>query len=121
MDRTWLRPNPQGTFNVLNIISTQTFILHGSKAEINGRLRYVVNNVSHLTPDTALKLADHFRNGFHVYELNSFPVRSVNNAAAYGTYVVTGVHKGWREIVFKNYHEVMDSWHLDGFRFYVAG
>ncbi|CAI9759777.1 unnamed protein product [Fraxinus pennsylvanica] len=113
-------PKRQVTFNVLNITLTQTFILHGSKAEINGRLRYVVNNVYYLTPDTALKLADHFRNGLpHILELRK-PVRSVNNAATYGTSVVTGVHKGWLEIVFKNDHEVMDCWHLDGFGFYVA-
>ncbi|XP_022845466.1 monocopper oxidase-like protein SKU5 isoform X2 [Olea europaea var. sylvestris] len=115
------RPNPQGTFNVSNITLTQSFILHGSKAEINGTLRYVVNNVSYLTLDTALKLADYFRNGSGVYELDAFPVRSVNDAAAYGTSVVTGVHKGWLEIVFNNGHEVMDSWHLDGFGFYVVG
>ncbi|KAL2548903.1 Monocopper oxidase-like protein SKU5 [Forsythia ovata] len=115
------RPNPQGTFNVSNITLTQTFILHGSKAEINGMLRYVVNNVSYLTPDTALKPADYLRNGSGVYELDAFPVRSVNDAATYGTSVVTGIHKGWLEIVFKNDHEVMDSWHLDGFGFYVVG
>ncbi|KAG8380566.1 hypothetical protein BUALT_Bualt06G0028900 [Buddleja alternifolia] len=116
------RPNPQGTFNVTNITISQTFILHGSRAMINGRPSYVVNNVSYLTPSTPLKLADHFRNGSGVYQLGSFPVLSVDNAASYGVSVVEGVHKGWLEIVFQNdVDDEMDSWHLDGFGFYVVG
>ncbi|XP_075081665.1 monocopper oxidase-like protein SKU5 isoform X1 [Nicotiana tabacum] len=115
------RPNPQGTFNVSNVTLTQTFILHGSKGEINGWPRYVVNNVSYLTPETPLKLADYFVNGSGVYQLDRFPTHSVNDAAAYGVSVVSGIHKGWLEIVFKNDLDVMDSWHLDGFGFYVVG
>lgn len=115
------RPNPQGTFNVTNITLAQTFILHGSNAEIDGVKRYVINNVSYLTPDTPLKLADHFFNGSGVYKLDEFPVHSVNDAAAYGVSVVNGVHKGWLEIVFKNDLDDMNSWHLDGFGFFVVG
>ncbi|KAI3458906.1 hypothetical protein Pfo_015569 [Paulownia fortunei] len=116
------RPNPQGTFNVTNVTLSQTFILHGSRALINGVPSYVVNNVSYLTPSTPLKLADHFRNGSGVYQLDAFPIHSVNDAASYGVSVVTGVHKGWLEIVFKNdLNDEMDSWHLDGFGFYVVG
>ncbi|XP_075502750.1 monocopper oxidase-like protein SKU5 [Primulina tabacum] len=115
------RPNPQGTFNVTNITLTQTFVLHGSKAIINGVPVYTVNNVSYSTPTTPLKLADLFTNGSGVYQLDVFPVRSVKDGAAYGVFVVTGVHKGWIEIVFKNDLDDMDSWHLDGFGFYVVG
>ncbi|PHU18644.1 hypothetical protein BC332_14339 [Capsicum chinense] len=115
------RPNPQGTFNVSNITLAQTFILHGSKGEINGLSRYLVNNVSYLTPETPLKLADLFANGSGVYQLDQFPTHSMNAAAAYGVSVVSGIHKGWLEIVFKNDLDVMDSWHLDGFGFYVVG
>lgn len=48
------RPNPQlqGTFNVTNVTLSQTFILQNSVAEIQGHPRYVVNNVSYLTPNT---------------------------------------------------------------------
>lgn len=115
------RPNPQGTFNVSNVTLAQTFILHGLKGEINGWPRYLVNNVSYLTPETPLKLADLFVNGSGVYQLDQFPTHSVNAAAAYGVSVVSGIHKGWLEIVFKNDLDVMDSWHLDGFGFYVVG
>ncbi|KAK4578646.1 hypothetical protein RGQ29_028656 [Quercus rubra] len=89
------RPNPQGTFNVTNVTLSQTFILQNSGAEIQGHPRYVVNNVSYLTPNTPLKLADYLKNGSQVYNLDQFPVKSVNDNASYGISVVTGNHKGW--------------------------
>uniref|UniRef100_A0A7N0SWI9 Monocopper oxidase-like protein SKU5 n=2 Tax=Kalanchoe fedtschenkoi TaxID=63787 RepID=A0A7N0SWI9_KALFE len=115
------RPNPQGTFNVTNVTLSQTFILRGSLAEINGSPRYTVNNVSYSTPDTPLKLADRFLNGTGVYTLDQFPVQSVKANAASGVSVVTGIHKGWIEMVFQNDLDAMDSWHLDGFSFFVVG
>ncbi|XP_020079721.1 monocopper oxidase-like protein SKS1 isoform X2 [Ananas comosus] len=115
------RPNPQGTFNVRHANISKTFILVGSKAELNNHRCYTVNNVSYMTPSTPLKLADYFVNGSGVYQLDAFPTSSVNQEAALGTSVVTGVHKSWLEIVFKNEIDFMDSWHLDGFGFYVVG
>ncbi|CAL5404324.1 unnamed protein product [Camellia sinensis] len=115
------RPNPQGTFNVSNVTLSQTFILQGSIININGVPRYTLNNVSYTTPDTPLKLADNFINGSDVYNLDEFSVNSSNPVAVDGTFVATGNHKGWLEIVFKNDLNVMDSWHLDGFGFYVVG
>ena len=117
------RPNPQGTFNVSNVTLSQTFILHGSRAEIGGLPRYVVNNLSYYTLSTPLKLADHFVNGSGVYQLDAFPVQSVNDNASYGISVVSGIHKGWLEIVIRNNMDVkvIGSWHLDGFGFHVVG
>lgn len=66
------RPNPQGTFNVTNVSLSQTFILQNSGAEIQGHPRYVVNNVSYLTPNTPLKLADYLKIGSQVYNLVNF-------------------------------------------------
>ncbi|KAM7268183.1 hypothetical protein ACFE04_010349 [Oxalis oulophora] len=115
------RPNPQGTFNVHNVTLSQTFILHNTFFPISGINHYGVNNVSYDTPSTPLKLADQFANGSGVYELDSFPTNSVNGEAAYGVSVVTGIHKGWIELVFQNNFDDMDSWHLDGFGLYVVG
>lgn len=115
------RPNPQGAFNVSNVTLSQTFILRASTAKIDSFPLYTVNNVSYLTPNTPLKLADHFGNSSGVYELNEFPTYSSNNNSVKGTFVASGYHKGWIEIVFKNDLKVMDSWHLDGFSFYVVG
>ncbi|XP_061999696.1 monocopper oxidase-like protein SKU5 [Rosa rugosa] len=115
------RPNPQGSFNVSNVTLSQTFVLESTVAQIHNLPRYVVNNVSYDTVTTPLKLADHFVNGSGVYQLDSFPVKSVNPDAGYGVSVVTGIHKGWIEIVFKNNLAAMDSWHLDGYGFFVVG
>lgn len=115
------RPNPQGSFNVTNVTLSQTFVLVGSEAEIEGASRYAVNNVSYYLPSTPLKVADQFNRSDEVYKLDSFPVHSVNPEAAYGVSVVTGIHKGWTEIVFVNSLNSMNSWHLDGFGFYVVG
>ncbi|XP_065872041.1 monocopper oxidase-like protein SKS1 [Euphorbia lathyris] len=115
------RPNPQGTFNVSNVNITQTFILETSQVVIGNKSVYAVNNVSYFTPNTPLKLADYFVNGSNVYQLDSFPVDSVNAEAAYGVSVVTGNHKGWIELVFLNQFDIIDSWHFDGFGFYVVG
>ncbi|XP_022747542.1 monocopper oxidase-like protein SKU5 [Durio zibethinus] len=116
------RPNPQGTFNVSNVTLSQAFIVQGSAAEINGTPHYTVNNVSYLTPDTPLKLADAFANGGSgVFELDKFPTNSSNLEAVGGVFVATGIHKGWIELVLKNDLEVIDSWHLDGFGFFVVG
>lgn len=100
---------------------SQTFVLRGSSSFIDGAPLYTVNNVSYLTPDTPLKLADQFANGSGVYELDKFPVNSSILDPVRGVFVATGIHKGWIEIVFKNKLQVIDSWHLDGFGFYVVG
>lgn len=101
---------------------SQSFHLHGGiAAEIDGVLHYTVNNVSYLTPDTALKLADYALNGSGVYSLDSFPIKHISPLAVKGTFVASGNHKGWLEIVFINNNQIIDSWHLDGFGFYTVG
>ena len=103
------------------MLHSQTFILQSARAEINGAPGLVVNNVSYYTSNTPLKLADHLTNGSGVYTLDQFPIQSVHAEAAYGISVVTGNHRGWIELVFKNNMDDMDSWHLDGFSFFVVG
>ncbi|MCD7451305.1 hypothetical protein HAX54_010924 [Datura stramonium] len=115
------RPNPQGSFNVSNVTLSQTFLLQNSLNYKNGKINYAINNVSYATPKTPLKLADYYLNGTGIYELDKFPVNGSLPEAVYGTFVVSGEHKGWLEIVFKNELQVMDSWHLDGFGFFVVG
>ncbi|KAL1828011.1 hypothetical protein ACET3Z_006423 [Daucus carota] len=115
------RPNPQGTFNVTNVTLSQTFRINANIAEIDGAPRYTVNNVSYLVPSTPLKLADFVNNGTGVFELDKYPIYGDNPSAVNGTFVQTGNHKGWVEIVFTNELQVLDSWHLDGFGFYVVG
>lgn len=100
---------------------SQTFRINANIAEIDGAPRYTVNNVSYLVPSTPLKLADFVNNGSGVFELDKYPIYGDNPSAVNGTFVQTGNHKGWVEIVFTNELQVLDSWHLDGFGFYVVG
>ncbi|CAJ1976617.1 unnamed protein product [Sphenostylis stenocarpa] len=115
------RPNPQGTFNVSNVTITDTFILNASIATIDGLSSYTVNNVSYLTPDTPLKLADYFSNGTGVYELDAYSKNRSNANAVHGVFVASALHKGWTEIVLSNSLDIIDSWHLDGYSFFVVG
>ncbi|KAK1394367.1 hypothetical protein POM88_013423 [Heracleum sosnowskyi] len=68
-----------------------------------------------------LKLADYVNNGTGVFELDKFPIYADNPSAVNGTFVQSGTYKGWVEIVFTNELQVLDSWHLEGFGFYVVG
>ena len=88
---------------------------------IDNLSRYAVNNVSYLTPDTPLKLADYFVNGSGVYQLDAFPINCSNVDAVRGVFVTSAIHKGWTEIVLKNTLDTIDSWHLDGYSFFVVG
>lgn len=116
------RPNPQGSFNVSNVTLSQSFILQSSVVEIDGELRYAVNNVSYVTPETPLKLADAFANGGNgVYVLDKFPTNSSNVEAVNGVFVASGIHHGWIELVLKNDLDFIHTWHLDGFSFFVVG
>ncbi|CAA2944553.1 Hypothetical predicted protein, partial [Olea europaea subsp. europaea] len=103
------RLNPQGTFNVWNMTPSETSILRGSFAKIDGYSHFTINNVSYNTPTTPLKLADYY--GSNVYQLDIFPIYSSLKALVRGTFVVTGTHKNWLEIIFKNDLDSMDSWH----------
>ncbi|KAK7278604.1 hypothetical protein RJT34_23636 [Clitoria ternatea] len=115
------RPQPQGTFNVTKVKISETFILQASTATIDRLSRYTVNNVSYLTPDTPLKLADYFSNGSGVYELDAYPKNTSNVNAVRGVFVASALHKGWTEIVLKNKLDSIDAWHLDGFNFFLVG
>ncbi|KAK2457405.1 hypothetical protein P8452_04213 [Trifolium repens] len=115
------RPNPQGTFNVQNVTISQNFVLEASTATIDRLSRYTVNNVSYLTPDTPLKLADHFSNGSGVYQLDAYSKNTSNVNAVRDVFVASALHKEWAEIVVKNTLTTIDSWHLDGYSFFVVG
>ncbi|XP_057529119.1 L-ascorbate oxidase homolog [Amaranthus tricolor] len=114
------RPNPQGSFHYGTIPISQTFVLANSAPLINGKQRYAVNQVSFIYPDTPLKLADYF-NIPGVFSLNSIQANPSGGSARLGTSVLgTNLHN-FIEVVFQNDEYSMQSWHLDGFDFWVVG
>lgn len=120
------RPNPQGSFHYGQIAVTQTLVLRGSgpmSIQGGGTLRYGLNGISYATPSTPLKLADYYGVS-GVYTLDAFP-RSPGSTTSmsltYLTSVTSGVYRGFMEIIFQNDDGVVQSYHLDGYAFFVVG
>lgn len=114
------RPNPQGSFHYGTIPITRTYVLANSAPLINGKQRYAVNRVSFIYPDTPLKLADYF-NIPGVFSLNSIQSTPSDGAASLGTSVLGSTLHDFIEVVFQNDEKTMQSWHLDGYDFWVVG
>lgn len=114
------RPNPQGSYHYGLIKPTRTIVLQNSAPYINGKQRYAVNSVSYVAPDTPLKLADYFQipGVFYVGSIPTFP----NGGNAYQQASVMGANfHEYVEIVFQNWEDSVQSWHIDGYSFFVVG
>ncbi|KAL4581821.1 hypothetical protein LXL04_006352 [Taraxacum kok-saghyz] len=114
------RPNPQGSFHYGTIPITRTVVLANSKATINGKIRYAVNKVSHVNPDTPLKLADYY-NIPGVFKLNSIKNRPPVGPTVLAPSVIGFALHDFVEIVFQNNENSIQSWHLDGHDFWTVG
>ncbi|WVZ61594.1 hypothetical protein U9M48_011446 [Paspalum notatum var. saurae] len=115
------RPNPQGSFHYGAIRRSRTILLASSAPVLAGRRRCAVNGVSFVVPDTPLKLADNY-NIADVIEWDSVPLRPDGGAAPRaGTPVVRLDLHEFVEVVFQNTESEMQSWHLDGYDFWVVG
>ncbi|KAJ7952911.1 L-ascorbate oxidase like [Quillaja saponaria] len=115
------RPNPQGSFHYGTIKVVRTLVLANSQVLINGKLRYAVNGVSYINPNTALKLADWF-NISSVFDFKTIKdVPTPGAPAVLGTSVFSTTLHDFVEIVFQNNENSIQSWHLDGYSFYIVG
>ncbi|KAE9614340.1 hypothetical protein Lal_00016685 [Lupinus albus] len=114
------RPNPQGSFHYGKIIPTKTIVLANSAPLVNGKLRYAVNKVSYVNSDTPLKLADYF-NIPGIFSVDSIQNLPSNGPVYVATSVVPTSLHDFIEIVFQNNENTMQSWHLDGYDFWVVG
>ncbi|OWM64720.1 hypothetical protein CDL15_Pgr005983 [Punica granatum] len=114
------RPNPQGSYRYKLIPIVRTIVLANTETQINNKLRYAVNGISYVDPETPLKLADYF-NISGVFTLNSIKDYPPPGSPLLGTSVIgTNLHD-FVEIVFQNNEKYVQSWHLDGSSFYVVG
>lgn len=114
------RPNPQGSFHYGTIPITRTLVLANQAAKINGKLRYAVNGISHVDPETPLKLADWF-NISGVFDFKTFRDKPNSYPVVLGASVVNTTLHDYIEIVFQNNETTMQSWHLDGSSFFAVG
>ncbi|KAL6522097.1 hypothetical protein OROMI_031974 [Orobanche minor] len=114
------RPNPQGSYHYGMINTTRTIRLVSSAGQVDSKQRYALNSVSFKPADTPLKLADYFKidGVFHVGSISDAPTGG-------GVYLDTSVlgadYRAYVEIVFENPEDIVQSYHLSGYSFFVVG
>ncbi|XP_047309753.1 L-ascorbate oxidase homolog [Impatiens glandulifera] len=114
------RPNPQGSYPYGSINVTRTIMLVSSSAQVHGKQRYGVNSVSFVNADTPLKLADYFHiKG--VFRVGSIPDEPSHKTMSLETSVMGADYRSFVEVVFQNEENILQSWHLDGYNFFVVG
>ncbi|KAK3222892.1 hypothetical protein Dsin_009917 [Dipteronia sinensis] len=116
------RPNPQGSFHYGTIKVSRTLNLTISSTKIADKLRYALNGVSYVDPDTPLKLADWY-NIPGVFSFNTIKdtLTTPPGPAVLGVSVVNVTLHDFVEIVFQNPEKSIQSMHLDGNSCYVVG
>lgn len=76
--------------------------------------------MSFIPADTPLKLADYYNIG-GVFRVGSIPDNPIGRGMHIDTSVMGADHRAFVEIVFENHEGIMQSWHLDGYSFFVVG
>ncbi|KAK6939037.1 Multicopper oxidase, C-terminal [Dillenia turbinata] len=114
------RPNPQGSYHYGLINTTRTIKLVNSAGQINGKQRYAVNSVSFVPGDTPLKVADYFNIG-GVFRVGSISDNPTGGGMYLDTSVMGADYRAFVEIVFENHENLIQSWHIDGYNFWVVG
>ncbi|RZC46362.1 hypothetical protein C5167_039323 [Papaver somniferum] len=113
------RPNPQGSYHYGLINTTRTIRLANSAPIINGKQRFAVNSVSFIPGDTPLKLADYFNLGG--VNPGSIPDNPTGGGGYLQTSVMGADFRAFVEIIFENPEDTVQSWHVDGYNFFVVG
>ncbi|XP_016444886.1 monocopper oxidase-like protein SKS1 [Nicotiana tabacum] len=114
------RPNPQGSFHYGQINVTDLYLLKSvPPVVIDGKLRATYNGISFKNPETPIRLAD----VYHVkgdYKLD-FPTKPMNRPPKVDTSVINATYKGFIEVILQNNDTVAQSFHMDGYSFFVVG
>lgn len=114
------RPNPQGSYHYGQINVTRTIRLANHAGLVDKKQRYAVNGVSFIPADTPLKLADYY-NIDGVFKVGSIQDKPTGRNIHLDTAVMGADYRAFVEIVFENRENIVQSWHLDGYSFFVVG
>lgn len=116
------RPNPQGSYKYGGINITRTIKLVNSVSAASGKLRYALNGVSHVDPDTPLKLAEYYgvSDQLFKYDLISDQPPPSLDTVTVAPNVVKGNFRDFIEIIFENHEKSMQSYNLDGYSFFAV-
>ncbi|KAI3458285.1 hypothetical protein Pfo_014948 [Paulownia fortunei] len=114
------RPNPQGSFHYGSINVTDVYVLKSlPPVMIDGKLRATYNGISFVNPDTPIRLADVYKvKG--AYKLD-FPSKPLDRAPTMDRSTINATYKGFIEIILQNNDTVLQTFHLDGYSFFVVG
>ncbi|KAL5569947.1 hypothetical protein UlMin_026522 [Ulmus minor] len=114
------RPNPQGSFHYGSINITDTYVLKSvPPVTINGINRTTINGISFVNPSTPIRLADK-HNVKGDYKLD-YPNRTLDRPPRKDISIINATYKGFIEVVFQNNDTVMQTYHLNGYSFFVVG
>ncbi|KAL6966185.1 L-ascorbate oxidase [Sarracenia purpurea var. burkii] len=115
------RPNPQGSYHYGHINITRTIKLINARANVNGKLRFAVNGVSHVDPDTPLKLAEYFQVPNKVFKYDSIEddPKEAKKVVVVPN-VVNATFRNFVEIILENPEKTIQTWHLDGYSFFAV-
>ncbi|WOG82823.1 hypothetical protein DCAR_0101991 [Daucus carota subsp. sativus] len=117
------RPNPQGSYHYGGINITRTIKLVNSRGNVNGKLRFGLNGVSHIDKETPVKLAEYFGKADSVFKYDTIkdePPQD-NKPLIIETNVVNATYRNFIEIIFENHEKTIQGYHLDGFSFFAVG
>ncbi|KAJ8449377.1 hypothetical protein Cgig2_002509 [Carnegiea gigantea] len=114
------RPNPQGSFRYGSINVTDLYVIENKPpVKIDGKKRATLNGISFVNPATPMRLADkHKIKG--VYKLD-FPHKPLTGPPRKETSVINGTFRGFIEIILQNNETKVQTYHLDGYNFFVVG
>ncbi|KAJ4951504.1 hypothetical protein NE237_028336 [Protea cynaroides] len=114
------RPNPQGSFRYGSINVTDVYVLENRPpVMINGKHRAILSGISYINPATPIRLADDYHlKG--IYKLD-FPKRPLTGQSQMKTSVINGTYKGFMEVILQNNDTTVQSYHMDGYAFFVVG
>ncbi|CAN6555840.1 unnamed protein product [Malus baccata var. baccata] len=117
------RPNPQGSYHYGKINITRTIKLINSASKVDGKLRYAINGISHVDPETPLKLADYYGIREKVFKFDTMKVDPQSTPAEKITMepnVLNITIKDFVEIIFENPEKSLQTWHLNGYSFFAV-
>lgn len=114
------RPNPQGSFHYGSINVTDTYVLRTIPPKmIDGKRRASFNGISFANPNTPVRLADN-HNIKGAYKLD-FPQKPLNKPLRVERSIINATYKAFAEIILQNNDTVVQSFHMDGYSFFVVG
>lgn len=86
---------------------------------IDGKVRATLNGISFVKPETPIRLADKY-NVKGAYKLD-FPNKPLTRPPRTDRSLINATYKGFIEIILQNNDTKMQSFHMDGYSFFVVG